>query len=168
MQLAQPYLWDSKNAGESSVCGRTKNGIWMHSAFIRLTQIKSLDINFPKYSKPSCDCFSCRRQLARAERNGLLNQTVTEIIILHYQLTTAFHWTHQNPWWSIFTPYSSHIFFFKEIVAVKFNYCIHHSVALNFTTVNDFIKRKSIRNVKVWALMWYDQGESLRYLIEGK
>lgn len=104
-------------------------------------------------------------EAARAERNGFLNQTVTEIIILHYRLTTAFHWTHQNPSWLICTPYSSHIFFFKEIVAMKFNYCIHHSVTLNFTTVNDL---KFIRNVKVWALMWYDQGESLRYQVEGK
>lgn len=50
---------------------------------------------------------------------------------------------------------------------MKFNYCIHHSVTLNFITDND-LKIKSIRNVKVWALMWYDQGESLRYQIEGK
>ena len=106
-------------------------------------------------------------EAARAERNGFLNQTVTEIIILHYRLTTAFHWTHQNPSWLICTPYSSHIYIFKINCSYEI-YRIHHSVTLNFTTVNDFIKIKSIRNVKVWALMWYDQGESLRYQIEGK
>lgn len=105
-------------------------------------------------------------EAARAERNGFLKQTVTEIIILHYRLTTAFHWTHQNPSWLICTPYSSHIYIFKRNCSYEI-YCIHHSVTLNFATVND-LKIKSIRNVKVWALMWYDQGESLRYQVAGK